>query len=227
MELNYDKLGDREKEIVKKQIKSQYNRLRFRKYASLSKFNPSSGAYNTKLRLLFDKELDNERLFYAYIYNLLYENNPISALEMDADINDIMFKHNVPIGQLADRLKDSIWMTKKRIIETKKLMMSAIELLEDQILIKKPDNQQILSATDKEQVKNTIISMINYVCETKKLLLDEALKEDEEPMFELSSLNPFNSPVKIQIIDNEPKQNGGYNRRTHKRHLRKTKRRRS
>ncbi len=197
--LNYNKLDERETKIVKDQVKSLYNRLRIRKFAQLSHLNPASGAYRAKLKTLFDKEIDNERLLYVYIYNNLRSGgNEISGDEIvaeDLGVSEI-FETNLSNGQLADRLKDSLWHTKKRVAEVTKLMKTALELLEDQ------DGNQ-------SQVKNTIIDMINYVCETKKSLLDAALKEENEPLFDIASLNPFGKPIKIEIVNQSANIVGG------------------
>lgn len=235
--LNYNKLDERETKIVKDQVKSLYNRLRIRKFAKLSHLNPASGAYKAKLKTLFDKEIDNERLLYVYIYNNLRSGdneisggNEISA--EDLGVSEI-FDKNLSNGQLADRLKDSLWHTKKRVAEVTKLMKTALELLEDQ------DGNQ-------SQVKNTVIDMINYVCETKKSLLDAALKEENEPLFDIASLNPFGKPIKIEIVNQSANIVGGKSkkrsdsiRKTHKtshnkqysygtkKHFRRTKKRHS
>lgn len=222
--LKYSKLNERETEIVKKQVKSQYERLKFRKYASLAHLNPSSGSYKEKLKRLFAEEIETERGFYVYVYNMLRPQNLINANDMrpqnlinanakNMDPNDKFFTQGLRIGQLADRLKDSLWHTKKRLAETTKLMQNALELLEDQV----GDKDR-----DKDLVKNTIIDMINNVCTTKISLLDEVLKEDEKPLFDFSALNPFNSPLKIKLVqENDPisvKINGGKRiRKTQKR----------
>jgi len=211
--LKYSKLNERETEIVKKQVKSQYERLKFRKYASLAHLNPSSGSYKEKLKRLFAEEIETERGFYVYVYNMLRPQNLINAKAENMDSNDKFFTQGLRIGQLADRLKDSLWHTKKRLAETTKLMQNALELLEDQV----GDTDH-----DKDLVKNTIIDMINNVCTTKISLLDEVLKEDEKPLFDFSALNPFNSPLKIKLVqENDPisvKINGGKRiRKTQKR----------
>lgn len=244
--LNYNKLDERETKIVKNQVKSLYNRLRIRKFAQLAHLNPTSGAYKAKLKTLFDKEIDNERLLYVYIYNNLRSGgnmisvNEISVNEISGDtisaedlgVSEI-FDKNLSNGQLADRLKDSLWHTKKRVAEVTKLMKTALELLEDQ------DGNQ-------SQVKNTVIDMINYVCETKKSLLDAALKEENEPLFDIASLNPFGKPIKIEIVNQSANIVGGKSkkrsdsiRKTHKtshnkqysygtkKHFRRTKKRHS
>jgi hypothetical protein len=227
--LNYSTLNERETEIVKKQVKSQYERLKFRKYSLIAHLNPSSGSYKEKLKMIYAAEIKTEREFYIYVYNMLRPHNLINA-ELDPAGKGLR------IGQLADYLKDSLWHTKKRLAETTKLMQNTLELLEDQILLKKPETNQILTDADKELVKNTVLHMINYVCETKKTLLDEVLKEDEKPMFDFSALNPFNSPVKIKLVQaDEPipvkmlssSINGGNRRTIVKNNIRRTQKRRS
>ncbi len=222
--LQYNKLNDRETEIVKNQVKMQYNSLKFRKYASLAHLNPSSGAYKDKLTALYNAEVDLERLFNIYVYNLLRPDDLIKAEEVGANPDDVLFQQNLRIGILADRLQDSLWHTNKRLQEATKLMKNSLELLED----------QIVSADDKALVKITIIEMINYVCETKKALLTKALEEDDAPMFDLSALNPFNTPVKIKLVQDDvpiPVKmfnnsiNGGAQKR--QKYIRRTKKRRS
>ena len=196
--LNYDKLNDRAKNIIKKQVKSLYNKLEFRKFAELSHLNPSSGSYKSKLKLLFQKEMDNDRLVYIYVYNQL---RPDCLIKPEPNNNDIMFSTYLPLSKIADRLKDSLNNTKKRLATTTKNMNNALELLEDQIIFKKTEEAKKngLTDDDKELVKTTILDMIEYVKNTKNALLEEALKEEDEPFIDFSALNPFNKPLEIKL----------------------------
>jgi hypothetical protein len=191
--LNYNKLNDRETKIVKNQVKSLYNRLKFRKFAQLAHLNPASGAYKAKLKNLFEEEIENERLLYVYVYNNLRSGNTISVEDLGVQA---IFDKDLSNGQLADRLRDSLWHTKKRVEEITKLMCTALELLDDQ-------------GGNQSQIKNTVLDMINYVCETKKTLLDAALKEDDAPVFDIASLNPFGKPIKIEIVNQSASVVGG------------------